>query len=274
MTLHSTGQVFAELHIDIFLPKNVKTVYKYYKSLDTIKHFENDHNLQERKTEYYPNGVISSDLQYNFFSTPPQDTCPYKVFTLNIDSTIHSERSYFTSDSRWTNEAIYKYKDKFSYEIIYGKKDKVVRIFNQKGSIIREESIWAKKYSTVYTFVYDSLNRLVQYACYPVKEPKWDKQVIFVFNYAYNQKHDSLFCSSREYILEVKTDDWIKLRDGIPTLLSFQNQSYKVELRPSFKVTVFNKKFEIIDERHCFQTENDPVPHVTWTRRTYVYEYY
>lgn len=274
-SFHSDGQVFAELHIDIFRPKNVKTIYKYFKSQDTLKHIENDHKLLERKTEYYPNGTISSDLKLNFFSTPPQDTCPYIVFTLNKDSTIKSERRYYTSENKWQDEAFYKYLDKYSYEIDYGKNNKVIRTFNSNGKIIREKSFWTKNDFTTYDFVYDSLDRLIQYVCYPARDKRYKVQSLFIFNYEYRHEHDSLFCTGTQYNIIVNEKTWKQMQTDPPKKYDIKNPAFEVELSPVYNVTIFNKRFEIIDERNAFRRQNEPFPgHVTWTRRTYVYEYY
>lgn len=275
LSLHSTGQIFAELHIDIFRPKNVKTIYKYFKSLDTLVHVENDHKLLERKTEYYPNGTVSSDLQMNFFSTPPQDTCPYKVFILNNDSTVKSEHSYYTSEHKWLDTAFYKHIDKYSYEIDYGKYQKVIRTFNPQGKISREKTLLSKNVYSTCDFSYDSLGRLIQYIIYMSKDDRWKLQPLFFFTYEYDQKKDSLFCTEIEYIVQVDKKKWKKMQHDPPLKYDINDGAFKVELRPSYKVTVFNKRFEIIDERICFRRKNEPFPgHVTWTRRNYVYEYY
>jgi hypothetical protein len=272
-SLPSDGQIIAELHIDIFRPKNVKTIYTYFKSQDTLRHRENDHKILERKTGYYPNNVIKSDLLINIFSEKIQDTMQYKVFSLNSDSTIKSEREYSTSIQKWVEPAFYKYTNRQLYAIDYGDGYKITRTFDTNGRIIREKT--GNKYFTMYDFVYDSLGRLTQYVCYSVKDKKYKIQTLFLFKYDYKQKSDSLFCTSTEYVIQVSDKTWDKMQRSAPIKYDHNNPEFKVELWPSYKVTVFNNRQEIIDERNGFRREKESFPgHVTWTRRTYVYEYY
>lgn len=271
--MHSTGQIFAELHIDLFRPKNVKMVYTYFKSLDTLRHRENDHKILERKTEYYTNSLIKSDLLINIFSDKIQDTMQYKVFSVNNDSTIKSEREYSTSIQKWLEPAYYKYANKQSYTIDYGDGYKITRTFDTNGRIIREKT--GNKYFTMYDFVYDSLGRLIQYICYSAKDKKYKIQTLFLFKYDYKQESDSLFCTSTEYVVQVNDKTWDKMQNNPPIKYDYNDPDFKIELWPSYKVTVFNKRHEIIDERNGFRREKESFPgHVTWTRRTYIYEYY
>ncbi len=213
-SLHSHGQIFAELHVDLFRPKNVKTIYTYFKSQDTIRHRENDHNILERKTEYYSNGVIKSDLQINILSDKIQDTMVYKLFSLNNDSTIKSENLYRSDTHKWLGSTFYKYANKNSYTIDYEKDYKVVRTFDPDGKIIREKT--GGKYFTMYDFVYDSLGRLTQYICYSAKDKKYKMQTLFLFKYDYKQKSDSLFCTSTEYVVQVSDKTWDKMQNSPP----------------------------------------------------------
>lgn len=251
--------------------------------MDTIKHIENGHQLLERKIEYYKNGIVKTDLKMNFFSTPPQDTCPLIVYTLNKDSTIKLEKSYSTSDRKWENGGIFKYKKncKFPYEITYSKKHKMMFEYDSQGRILREKEIW-KEDLILYDYVYDSLGRLIQRTFYSNDsraENGWGKrhesQTFFVFKYHYDQRSDSLFCTEDEYIFLVNIKTWDKLRSESPKNFNLKDTTFKIELRLNYKLAVFNNRQEIISDYNCWRNENPANPYSKhWTRRTYVYEYY
>ncbi|MBA3683108.1 MAG: hypothetical protein H0W73_18385 [Bacteroidetes bacterium] len=275
------GQLFTDLNYYLFKPKNVKTITTYIKSMDTIKHIESNHQLLERKIEYQKNGIVKTDLKMNFFSTPPQDTCPLIVYQFNIDSTVKSEKFYFTSEHKWENGGVYKYKKncKSPYEILYSKKAKTALEYDSQGNVLREKEYWGKGF-TIKDYVYDSIGRLIQRACYPGDSrdelgKRYASQSFFVFKYHYVQRTDSLICTEDEYIFAVSNKTWDSLRTNPPKKFNLKDAAFKAELRLNYKITVFNNRKEIISDYNCWRYEIENHPYSkNWTRRTYVYEYY
>jgi hypothetical protein len=280
----SKGQ-FSELKIDLFQPKKVKTIYTYFKSTDTLKFPENKHEVLEKKTEYYRNGIIKSSLDLYGLFFPPKDTSyVYTVYNLNNDSTIKSERFFITSEQKWIKGRKYKYKNKskYPYEIIGSKYNKTLHKYDSVGKIIREKTFYGRRTFTMYDYVYDSLGRLIQCTCYPqdyYTENGWGKryerQYFFVFKYHYEKHSDSLFCIEEGYDFTTSVKNWDKLRSESPKKFNLKDTSFKVEMQLNYKIKIFNNHQEIIGDYHCSRNENPSYPYSRhWTKRTYVYEYY